>query len=177
MRAQSDAMTRKPCPPPLQGGAMPRAERIAGCAGARFLPHLFFPAPSFYPFIRTAALLLLDIAPRPIDGECPPRRRPACSNDGKTPSADHRSGPTSWRKASARQSGCLCKPTTQTNAANEAALGPGHAALAVPIRSAPTRASLNAGRLAPSAPFPDPIQRRLGARRGGALSRGGNEEE
>lgn len=63
------------------------------------------------------------------------------------------------------------------NSANEAALGPDRAPLAIPIRSAPTRASLNAGRLAPSAPFPDPIQRRLGARRGDALSRGGDEEE
>lgn len=139
MRAQSDAMTRKPCPPPpLGGGAMPRAERIAGWAGARFFP----PRPSFFSrplFISSSApppsfRWMLRVGPSTGDAIRGAARQG--SSDGKTPSADHRSVPTSWRKSSARQSGCLCKPTTQINAANQAVLGQGHAALAIHNRFA-----------------------------------------
>ena len=141
MRAQSDAMTRKPCPPPHSGGgAMPRAERIAGWAGARFFfspPPLFFSRPLFIPSSAPPPSFRWMLRVGPSTGDAIRSAARQGSSDGKTPSADHRSVPTSWRKSSARQSGCLCKPTTQINAANQAALDQGHAALAIHNRFAP----------------------------------------
>lgn len=81
MREQSDAMTRKPCPPPpTRGGgsnASGRKNRRMGRSPFFFPPApLFFPPP-LYPFIRAAALLSVDVARRPIDRGCHPRRGPA----------------------------------------------------------------------------------------------------
>lgn len=178
MRAQPDAMTRKPCPPPT-----PRGSNASRRKNRRMRRSPFPPAPLFS---RPLFLSLHSVPPPsfcwtlrlgPSMGNTLLGAAPLGSSDGGTPPADHRSCPTSWRKARRVSRTAFANQQRGINAANEAALGPGHAALTVPIRSAPARASLNAGRLAPSAPFSDPIQRRLGARRGGALSRGGDEEE
>lgn len=99
-------------------------------------PTLFFSRPLFIPSSAPPPSFrwMLRVGPSTGDAICGAARQG--SSDGKTPSADHRSVPTSWRKSSARQSGCLCKPTTQINAANQAALGQGHAALAIHNRFA-----------------------------------------
>ena len=121
----------------LGGGARLRAEKIVGWAQARFLPPLFFTAPLFIHSSAPPASFCWTLRVGPSTGDAFRGSARQGSSDGKMPSADHRSGPTSWRKASARQSGRLCKPTTQTNAANQAALGQGRAAMAIPGRSAP----------------------------------------
>ena len=118
---------------------MPRAERIAGWAGARFFfppPPLFFSRPLFIPSSAPPPAFRWMLRVGPSTGDAIRGAARQGSSDGKTPSADHRSVPTSWRKSSARQSGCLCKPTTQINAANQAALDQGHAALAIHNRFA-----------------------------------------
>ncbi len=99
-------------------------------------PPLFFSRPLFIPSSAPPPSFRWMLRVGPSTGDAIRGAARQGSSDGKTPSADHRSVPTSWRKSSARQSGCLCKPTTQINAANQAALGQGHAALAIHNRFA-----------------------------------------
>ena len=126
--------------PPLGGGwsnASGRKNRRMGRSPFFFPPPLFFSRPLFIPSSAPPPSFRWMLRVGPSTGDAIRSAARQGSSDGKTPSADHRSVPTSWRKSSARQSGCLCKPTTQINAANQAALGQGHAALAIHNRFAP----------------------------------------
>ena len=102
-------------PAPRAGKNWLRARKNRRMGRSPF-PHapLFFPAPSlFIPSFCAAALLLLDIARLRHRWNALLGAARLGSSDGGTPPVDHRFGPTSWRKASAHQSDCLCKPTTR----------------------------------------------------------------
>lgn len=178
MRAQSDAMTRKPCPPPLQGGGKASRRKNRRMGRSPFPPApLFSRPPLFVPSSTPPPSFCWMLRVGPSTGDVFRGSARQGSSDCKTPPADHRSGPTSWaRRRRVSRAAFANQQRRQTRRTK-----PPSAKVTPLWRSPPDslrpRAPLNAGRLAPSAPFPDPIQRRFGARRGGAWSRGGDEEE